>query len=166
MGTSEKKNLIKELAKIKIYNEWLNNPLSQKRFIISEAAISISYVDDIGKKLKKIVTGLSNDNLQKIIDDLGYYQSRITDPSSLRRSFTSLPDAQLVTAVKSLINQNIEEVNEFVTEVIAQKIGFSLDDFKLIFDEDFLQANPTETLQKNIEDFLYKRGTSLKSLQL
>ena len=154
MGTSEKKNLIKELAKIKIYNEWLNNPLSQKRFIISEAAISISYVDDIGKKLKKIVTGLSNDNLQKIIDDLGYYQSRITDPSSLRRSFTSLPDAQLVTAVKSLINQNIEEVNEFVTEVIAQKIGFSLDDFKLIFDEDFLQANPTETLQKNIEDFL------------
>jgi hypothetical protein len=154
MSSPEKKNLIKELAKIKLYNEWLNNPSSENRFIISEAPISINYVDDIGKKLKNIVKGLQADNLQKVIDDLGYYQSRITDPSALRRSFTSLPEAQLITAVKSLINQNIPEVNQFVTEVISQKLGISLDDLKLFFDEDFLQANPTETLQKNIEDFL------------
>ena len=154
MSSPGKKDLIKELAKIKRYNEWLNNPSSENRFIISEAPISINYVDDIGKKLKNIIKGLQADNLQKVIDDLGYYQSRITDPSALRRSFTSLPDAQLITAVKSLINQNIPEVNQFVTEVISQKLGISLNDLKLFFDVNFLQANPTETLQKNIEDFL------------
>jgi hypothetical protein len=64
MSSPEKKNLIKELAKIKLYNEWLNNPSSENRFIISEAPISINYVDDIGKKLKNIVKGLQADNLQ------------------------------------------------------------------------------------------------------
>ena len=48
MKSQENKNLIKEIAKIKIYNEWFNNRSSVKKFLLNEAPnIQISWIDYI-----------------------------------------------------------------------------------------------------------------------
>ena len=155
MKSQENKNLIKEIAKIKIYNEWFSNCSSEKKFLLSEASrIPISWVDDIGKKLRNVVKGLENVHLEKVLDDLKQFRERPDNVESLRRTFSSLKDAQLTAAVKSLISQNIAPVNEFVTEVVSRKLGLSnFEDFKNIF-QDILNNNPDRKLQENIDEFL------------
>jgi len=155
MKSQENKNLIKEITKIKIYNEWFGDRSSVKKFLLSEApGIPISWIDDIGKKLRNVVRDLPTANLEKVLDDLKQFQNRPDNVSSLRRTFSSLNDAQLTAAVKSLISQNIPDVNNFVTDVISRKLGLSnLQDFRNIFEE-ILNNNPDRKLQENIDEFL------------
>ena len=154
MKSQENKNLIKEIAKIKIYNEWFGDRSSVKKFLLSEASgIPISWIDDIGKQLRNVVQGLDNVHLEKVLDDLKQFANRPDNVGSLKRSFTSLNDAQLTAAVKSLISQNIPPVNEFVTEVVSRSLRLkSLEDFNNIFKE-FLKENPDRKLQENIDEF-------------
>ena len=154
MKSQENKNLIKEIAKIKIYNEWFSNRSSVKKFLLNEAPnIQISWIDDIGKKLRNVVRDLPTANLEKVLDDLKQFQNRPDNVGSLRRTFSSLNDAQLTAAVKSLISQNIPDVNQFVTEVISSKLVLNFQDFRNVF-ESILNSNPNRKLQENIDEFL------------
>ena len=112
--------------------------------------IQISWIDDIGKKLRNVVRDLPTANLEKVLDDLKQFQNRTDNVGSLRRTFSSLNDAQLTAAVKSLISQNIPDVNQFVTEVISSKLVLNFQDFRNVF-ESILNSNPIlEVKQKDI----------------
>lgn len=67
MKSQENKNLIKEIAKIKIYNEWFGDRSSVKKFLLSEASgIPISWVDDIGRNLRNVIDQLKDVQLEKV----------------------------------------------------------------------------------------------------
>ena len=155
MKSQENKNLIKEIAKIKIYNEWFGDRSSVKKFLLSEASgIPISWVDDIGRNLRNVIDQLKDVQLEKVLDDLKQFANRPDNVESLKRSFTSLNDAQLTAAVKSLMSQNIPEVNDFVTEVISRKLTLqSREDLNNIFKTLYLDVYPDRKLQENIDEF-------------